>query len=269
MLETLAEARGGGQISIVMPVLNGMPWIPEAVASVMAQMVPVELIILDGGSTDGTQEWLALHAPARVRVIAGRDGGQSDAIAKGLAMASGRILGWLNADDLLEPGALAIVAAAFAAHPEAPAVSGACWTIDEEGVITGRINPPPNGSRAGLLDCPRNLAQPATFFRAEAYRQTTGVDPRLRYAMDVDLWLKLARLGPVVTLRDQILARFRTHGSAKSSVAATAMVREDLRVRWRHGMPILGRTSATLMRRAYLRPLKVWLRRRLAPPVRY
>jgi glycosyltransferase involved in cell wall biosynthesis len=261
MSETLTRADPAGRISIVVPVLNGMPWIADAVASVTSQTVAAELIILDGGSTDGTVAWLAAHAPASARVVTGRDRGQADAIAKGLAMASGRILGWLNADDLLEPGALATVLAAFANHPEAPAVSGACVTIDEGGTITGRIDPPPDGSLEGLLGHPRNLAQPATFFTAEAYRQTIGLDLRLEYAMDVDLWLKLARLGSVVLLRDQVLARFRTHGSAKSSRAATAMVREDLRVRWRHGMPILGRASRTLMRRAYLRPLKLRLGR--------
>lgn len=261
MSETLTRTDRAERISIVVPVLNGMPWIADAVASVTSQAVAMELIILDGGSTDGTVAWLATHAPSAARVVTGRDRGQADAIAKGLAMASGRILGWLNADDLLEPGALTSVLAAFAKHPEAAAVSGACLTIDEGGTITGRIDPPPDGSLAGLLGYPQNLAQPATFFTTEAYRRTIGLDIGLEYAMDVDLWLKLARVGPIVLLRDQVLARFRTHASAKSSRAATAMVREDLRVRWRHGMPVFGRASLTLMRRAYLRPLKVRLRR--------
>lgn len=269
MSQTLAQRDPSGEISIVMPVLNGMPWIIDAIASVISQTVAAELIIIDGGSTDGTREWLTHHAPAATRVVAGRDSGQSEAIAKGLAMASGRILGWLNADDLMEPGAFEAVLAAFHEHPEAPAVSGACWTIDEDGAITGRIDPPPDGSLVGLLGHPRNLAQPATFFAAEAYRRTTGLDLGLHYAMDVDLWLKLARNGPVILLRDQVLARFRIHASAKSSRAATAMVREDLRVRWRHGMPVLGRSSLTLMRWVYLRPLKERLGRLLAHRVRH
>jgi glycosyltransferase involved in cell wall biosynthesis len=262
MQPSLTEQDQPRSVSIVMPVLNGMPWIADAVASVMGQEgVEVELIVLDGGSTDGTREWLADAALREARVILAPDLGQSDAISKGLAVAGGAVLGWLNADDLLEPGALATVLAAFASHPGAPAVSGACSTIDEDGMVTGRIDPPPDGSLVGLLGYPRNLAQPATFFTADAYRRTTGLDPRLHYAMDVDLWLKLARLGPFVLLPDRVLARFRIHGSAKSSRAATAMIREDLRVRRRHGMPVLGRASLTLMRWAYLRPLKLRLGR--------
>ena len=206
-----------------MPVLNGMPWIPGAVASVVSQTgVEVELIILDGGSTDGTRAWLTGSAPEGVRVVLAPDHGQTDAIAKGLAMANGSILGWLNADDMLEPGALATACDAFATHPGASMVSGACLIIDEVGEVTGRIDTPPNGSLDGLLRFPRNLAQPATFFSAAAYRQTQGLDLRLQYAMDVDLWLKLARIGPAALLADRVLARFRVHGGAKSSIAATS-----------------------------------------------
>lgn len=261
MTETLVEADRNRSITIVMPVFNGMPWIPEAVASVSSQRdVDVELIVLDAGSNDGTREWLTAFAPDGTRLVFEPDRGQSDAIAKGLAMASGRVLGWLNADDVLEPEALATACDTFERNPEASMVSGACLIIDERGTVTGRIDTPPDGSLHGLLRHPFNLAQPATLFSAEAYRQTPGIDLALHYAMDVDLWLKLARIGPAVLLPDQVLARFRVHQEAKSSRAATAMVREDLRVRLRHGMPILSRAFLSLVRWSYLRPIKRPLR---------
>lgn len=256
MPRTLDEAHSSCSVSIVMPVLNGMRWIPEAIASVVGQKdVDIELIILDGGSTDGTREWLAVSAPTGVRVVLDPDRGQSDAIAKGLAAAKGSLLGWLNADDLLEPGALAAAYETIASHPESSMVSGACLVIDEHGRVTGRIETPPDGSLSGLLRHPRNLAQPATFFSAEAFRKTSGLDLGLRYAMDVDLWLKLARIGPAVLLPNRALARFRVHGAAKSTLAATAMVREDLRVRLRHGMPFFSRAFLTLICWSYLRPV--------------
>lgn len=243
--------------SIVMPVFNGMPWIPEAVASVLAQEgVDVELIVLDAGSTDGTRAWLAANPHPSMQVVLEPDRGQSDAIRKGLERARGEILGWLNADDILEPGALSTAAAVLATHPEASMVSGSCRIIDTAGRVIGHIDPPPAGTLAGLLHWPRNLAQPATLFRAEAFRRTAGLDLRLHYAMDVDLWLKLARVGPAILLPGEVLARFREHPAAKSSRAATAMVREELRVRLRHGLEPWSRAALTLARWGYLRPAK-------------
>ena len=262
MRSTLAQPEGTRAVSVVMPVLNGLTWIADAIASVMDQEgVDGELIVLDGGSTDGTREWLETHAPAPIQVVLGRDRGQADAIAKGLDMAHGSILGWLNADDLLQPGALKTVLAAFSEHPDAALVSGACWVIDGRGDVSGRIDPPPEGTLHGLLRYPRNLAQPATFFSAAAYRRTAGIDTRLRYAMDVDLWLKLAHVGEVVLLRDQVLASFRIHEASKSAQEDPAQVREDLKVRLRQGMPILSEASVTLMRWSYLRPIGRSLRR--------
>ncbi len=264
---TLAQPQGGHTVSIVMPVLNGLTWIPAAIASVLDQEVAdVELIVLDGGSTDGTREWLERQAPGKVRVVLGRDRGQGDAIAKGLEMAQGPILGWLNADDMLQPGALGTVVAAFAEHPDAALVSGACWVIDGQDRVMGRIDPPPDGSLRGLLSHARNLAQPATFFSAAAYRRTAGIDTRLRYAMDVDLWLKLSRVGEVVLLPDQVLASFRIHAASKSAQEDPTQVREDLKVRLRQGMPLLSSASLTLMRWAYLRPIARSLRRLLRRP---
>jgi glycosyltransferase involved in cell wall biosynthesis len=250
--------------TIVMPVRNGQPWIAAAVESVLAQDgIAVDLIVLDGGSTDGTREWLQTQTDSRIRIVLEPDRGQSDAIARGLDSAAGAVLGWLNADDLLEPGALAAVVEAFDGRPGAALVSGVCRTIDPGGNATGRIDLPPDASLQGLLHSLANLPQPATFFRASAYRQTAGIDIELEYAMDVDLWLKLARVGEIVFLRDRVLASFRMHGASKSARGATDQVREDLKVRLRQGLPIWSRTAITLLRWSYLRPIARAARRYL------
>lgn len=248
-------------VTIAMPVLNGMPWLPEAVASVQRQAGPVELIVCDGGSTDGSREWLREHAGKETQLVFEPDGGQSEAIARGLERARGEILGWLNADDLLCAGALQTVRSAFEAHPGAAIVSGGCELIDERGAVIGRIPLPPDGTRRGLLSHPTNLPQPATLFRASAYRVSGGLDLGLHYAMDVDLWLKLTRHGDAVLLPDEVLARFRIHAAAKTSRAAVAMLREDLRVRLLHGLPPGSRTAWSLGHAAYVGPLKGWGKR--------
>lgn len=251
------------RFSIVTPVRNGMPWLPECVASVQAQRATVDVqhLILDGGSTDGSRAWLREHAGGGVEVFEEPDDGQTDALIRGFSRASGEIFGWLNADDLLEPDALARVDRAFLDNPDAVAVSGTCLVIDPLGSVIDTIPVPPDLSVDGLLNSPWNPPQPATFFRADAYRLVSGLDRRLDYAMDVDLWLRLAAAGRIVALPDQVLARFRRHPAAKTMARASATVREDLRVRRRHGLPLGSPVSRMLIRIGYVRPAKRRLRR--------
>ena len=237
------------RISIVTPVLNGMPWLPEAAGSVARQGpdVAVQHLVRDGGSTDGSREWLTAHEALGFRATFERDGGQTDALIAGFADATGDVFGWLNADDLLEPGALSLVAEAFEANPDAVIVSGGCLHIDPNGAVIGAIPVPPHPEFDRLLRYPTNLAQPATFFRAQAYRQVGGLDRRFDMAMDVDLWFRLMNTGRVVLLEDTVLARFRLHPGAKTVRAAAAASREDFGIRRRHGMPLLSPAGRALL----------------------
>lgn len=239
------------RISIVTPVLNGMPWLPEMAESVARQRddVDVEHLVRDGGSTDGSREWLATHADLGYQVALEKDSGQTDALACGFAAATGDVFGWLNADDTLEPGALKQVAETFGANRDAVIVSGRCLQIGPDGTIVGVIPAPPGPEFDQLLRSTTNLAQPATFFRAEAYRQVGGVDRRYNLAMDVDLWFRLASIGRVTLLRDVVLARFRVHPRAKSSLYATAASREDFSIRRKHGMPLASPAGRALVGR--------------------
>lgn len=241
--------------TLVTPVLNGMPWLPEAIASIDRQRsdVDVEHIVFDAGSTDGSREWLERNA-RRATLVFEPDRGQTDALSKGFARAEGDLLGWLNADDLLEPAALQRVARAFTEAPDAVAVSGGCLLIDGEGALQGAI-PMPSTDRRGLSELLAevvNLPQPATFFRRSAYVASGGLDMGLDLAMDVDLWLKLARVGEIRVLPSDVLARFRVHGGAKTSKLARQMAREDLQVRLRHGLSPSSDVALYLARRAYM-----------------
>jgi glycosyltransferase involved in cell wall biosynthesis len=251
------------RISIVTPVLNGMPWLPEAVESVARQKgnVDVEHLIRDGGSTDGSREWLVAHTELGYKLAMEKDGGQTDALAIGFDQATGDVFGWLGADDVFEAGALERFAEAFDANPDAVLVSGACLQIGPDGAILGVIPTPPRPEFEQLLRHPTNLAQPATLFRADAYRQVGGVNRHYNLAMDVDLWFRLASVGRVVLLRDELLARFRLHPSAKSVVAAYAASREDLSIRRRHGMPLRSPAGKALVRHGVFGPALGWPRR--------
>ena len=116
------------RIRLVTPCLNPGRWLEETILSVAAQAYPaVEHVIVDGGSTDGTAAVLARHRDRLHAVIVGPDGGPAEAIGKGLAGTDADLIGWINADDLLAPGALHALAAAWAADPTADLVHG--WSV--------------------------------------------------------------------------------------------------------------------------------------------
>ena len=245
------------KVTVVTPVYNGMPWLPESIRSVADQRgdVEVEHFVYDGGSTDGSVEWLRENESLGYEAIIGPDAGQTDALAKGFGRATGQIFAWLNADDTLEPGALRRVVEVFTANSQLVMVTAASLIIDGKGAITGAIPVPPSTTFAGLLSLPAVPSQPATFFSAEAYRRAGGLDRRYDYAMDLDLWLRLARLGPIQALPTEVLARFRVHPLAKSTARAAATAREDLRIRRHYGASIRSRAAVVMIRIGYVRPI--------------
>lgn len=242
------------RFSIVTPVFNGMPWLPECVASVAAQRseVNVEHLVLDGGSTDGSREWLRDHAELGYAAVFEPDEGQTDALIKGLDQATGDVFGWLNADDALESGALARVAAEFERAPELVLVGGCCVVVDEQGDYRELIGTPRSSNFRGLVSHIDNPPQPATFFRADAYRRAGGLDRQYDLAMDVDLWLRLAQQGPIAFLPRTILARYRIHDDAKSVKAQGRAIRQDLSIRRRHGLPLRSEAAAQELYRIYV-----------------
>ncbi|HEX9045375.1 MAG TPA: glycosyltransferase family 2 protein [Candidatus Limnocylindrales bacterium] len=242
------------KFSIVTPVFNGMPWLPECIESVAAQRgeVDVEHLVLDGGSTDGSREWLEVHRELGYTTVFEPDAGQTDALVKGFARATGDVFGWLNADDVLEPGALREVAAVFEADPELALVGGCCVLVDEAGDFRGLIGTPRSEDHRGLVTHIDNPPQPATFVRAAAYRAVGGLDRRYDLAMDVDLWLRIARRGRVRFLPRTILARFRIHEAAKSVKAQRQAIRQDLSIRRRHGLSLRSQAGVQELYRVYV-----------------
>lgn len=199
-------------ITVVTPCLNAAATIGQTLASVRSQGYPeVEHVVVDGGSTDATVE--ILERAEGVRFVSEPDRGLSDAMNKGIAMARGEVVGWLNADDTYEPGALLAAGSAFAEHPEAPWVTGRCRIIDGEGnEIRGFVSAYKRFflRRYSLpLFLTHNFVQsPSTFVRAGALLSVGPLSERYRYSMDYDLWLRVAKLGDPVVL-DRDLACFR------------------------------------------------------------
>lgn len=223
-----ARAGGGPSFSIVTPCLNAVKTLEATLESVGAQDYPlVEHIVVDGGSTDGTLEILRRHPD--VRWVSEPDEGLSDAVNKGIAMATGDVIGWLNADDVYRPGALAAVAKAFEDQPSAEWAFGRCGIIDAGGDeirsgVTAYKNFFLKRYSFGLHLTHNFVSAPATFVKRSAFDQVGLFDKRFKYSMDYDVWLRLGRRGRPVFI-DAELASFRmAEGSLSMSGFETQFV---------------------------------------------
>jgi glycosyltransferase involved in cell wall biosynthesis len=204
-------------ISIVTPSYNQAAFAEATLRSVLLQGYPrVELVVMDGGSTDGAVDVVKRYERWLARWVSEKDRGQSDAINKGLESCTGQVLGWLNTDDRLRPGALQGVARAFVARPDAAAWAGRGWTVTAEGrPVYPQI---PRGlTREGLADWGHEgqLLQPACFFSRAAVEKVGAIDERYHYAMDVEFWIRLAGAGPFVGV-DEEWAEETQHPEAKT-----------------------------------------------------
>ncbi|HET7056698.1 MAG TPA: glycosyltransferase family 2 protein [Thermomicrobiales bacterium] len=220
-------------VSIITPSLNQGRFIEQALASMRAQTCGcVEHIVVDGGSTDETLEILGRAQTAGdLRFISEADGGMYDALNKGLRMANGEILGYLNCDDAYTPWAIETAVRVLEANPDADAVFGDGLTIDES---TGRqrlsLLPPFDRDALALSG---SLVQPAVFWRRSAYERIGGFDAGLRYVGDLDYWLRLGATARFVRV-DEVLAIERHHDAALSRAASNQMTIEEAEMRARH-----------------------------------
>jgi glycosyltransferase involved in cell wall biosynthesis len=227
------------RISIVTPSLNQGPFIERTLRSVLDQRGDFELeyLVYDGGSADGTREILARHAD-RVRTVIEPDTGQANAVNKGLRAATGDVVGWVNSDDLLLPGALARVADAFRARPELQWLHGRCEIVDEDDRPIRRWLAAYKDfrcrryTREALL-VENFVSQMTVFWRRPLQDRVGLLDEALRYTFDYDLWLRFSGVAPPLFL-DQKLAAFRWYARSKSGADFERQFAEDAEVFRRH-----------------------------------
>lgn len=226
-------------LSIVSPVLNAAAFLPGMLASVRAASrlgVRLEHMIVDGGSSDGSLEIARDHMAEPgspiVRVLEGPDRGQSHAINKGIALAQGKYVGWLNADDVCVPEGLARLASVMA-ESEAEVVLGRCRFVDPGGRTVFAPTPPDPVTPDTLLCllsnwfAGRSIVQPEAFIRRDTLESQGGIDESLHYTMDHHLWVRLASAGAVFHSEPIEVARQLVHPGQKTA-DNIAVVREML-----------------------------------------
>ncbi len=202
--------------------------------SVLEQNYPkIEYIVVDGDSTDGSQEIIKQYANRLAWWVSEPDSGQTDAINKGFSRATGDIFAWLNSDDTYEPGALAGASDFLQKNPEVGLVYGDTNFIDAEDRVIGKFNAQQTSlgrlQRGGVY-----IPQQSAFWRADLWQQVGPLDPSFYFAMDYDLWVRLARVTEI-HYTPQLWANFRLHGDAKTIAADERCWPEMLRVHRRDG----------------------------------
>jgi glycosyltransferase involved in cell wall biosynthesis len=199
------------KFSIVTISFDQARFLEQAICSVLEQDHPsVEYILVDPGSTDGSREIIERYRGRIDKIIFEPDRGPADGLNKGFAQASGDVFGFLNSDDILEPGALSGVARYFETHPEVDVVSGHSWIIDAEGRIKRRLYSDRFSLRmAAYRAC--NLAQQSTFFRSEIFRRVNGFNINNRTYWDFELFVDMALAGARFALGPEFWSRFRIH----------------------------------------------------------
>jgi glycosyltransferase involved in cell wall biosynthesis len=227
------EARALPLVSIVTPCLNSAPFLEQTILSVLGQDYPrIEYLVMDGGSRDGTLDILRKYeAEARLRWHSEPDHGQADAVNRGFLRSSGEIFAFLNADDLLLPGAVREAVRALAEHPEVACVYGEARYVDASGATLGRYEIEDFDAARLATRC--YICQPAAFLRREAFAGAGMLDSGLDFALDYDLWIRLARAGKLLRI-GEFLAAARMHPGAKTLRARRDVYREAALVVGRH-----------------------------------
>ena len=222
-------------ISVVTPSLNQGSTIEETIVSIRDQGYPhFNHFVMDGGSEDSTVSVLERHA--HLLWVSEPDEGQTDAINKGLASAGGDVVAYLNADDCYRPGAFEAVAEAFA-DPDCQVLVGDCDIIDsggnQQGVYRAQLDTRPDLLRWWLWNQGVCIPQPAVFVRRIALDSVGPFDASFDMAMDIEMWMRLAKAFPF-TMAGRTLAAYRDTPDTKTSRRRADMVLDCDRAARKH-----------------------------------
>ena len=220
------------RITIVTPSLNQGAFLEQTIISVLSQNYPnLEYIIVDGGSNDNSVEIIKKYQDYLAYWVSEKDAGQTDAIAKGFARATGDILAWLNSDDQYLPGTLVRIGSYFSNNPQSEFVYGDCFLLFSDG--SRKLKKKIDFNYSIALYAYGMIPQPSAFWRRKIYDASGGLDISLHYAMDYDLFLRMAKVGVITHLRKP-LSLFRLHLNSKSVANADRFSDDYFKSRVKH-----------------------------------
>ncbi len=226
------------KISVVIPSYNKVKFIGDTLKSIVTQNYDnFEVIIQDGGSTDGTlkviQE-LAKKYPKKIKYVSKKDEGQLDAINSGLKKATGDIVTFINADDIYVTGAFEAVAGHYTENPDALWFAGKGIVIDEKGLeiaklVTSYKNYLLVRSTYNMLLTTNYLMQPSVFLAKKSLQKYDLFTGTKDFVTEYDMWLKIGKVQMPVVI-DKVLTKFRIEKNTKTSLNSDILLEEDERI---------------------------------------
>jgi glycosyltransferase involved in cell wall biosynthesis len=254
-------------VSIVTPSFNQAIFLEDTLQSVLNQDYPnIEYFVIDGGSTDGSQEIIEQYADRLAYWTSEPDRGQADAINKGLRRATGEIVAWLNSDDMYMSGAIREAVQVLNADPRAGMVYADGLMVDSE----GRLLDPHRYRSYSVLDllCFEVLLQPTVFMRRKVLEEVGYLGEEYHLVLDHELWIRIASRHPIVHV-PSFWAVERTHIEAKTVAKAAGWVEEaEQFLAWAETSEDLG-PIITKHRRQVMASLDAFAARRLIDAGRY
>lgn len=249
-------------VSIVTPSRNQAAFLEATMKSVLNQDYPeIEYLVIDGASTDGSLEIIHKYQKRLAYWVSEPDHGQTEAINKGFSRARGEILAWLNSDDIYLPGTITRAVAYLASHPEVGMAYGGADFINEKDQVIGHF-PARQTDYRRLRQGYVHIPQQSAFFRASIWKQVGPLDPSFFFAMDYDLWVRIARIARIEYI-PEIWSHFRLHQDAKTISADDRCWPEMMRVHRRDGGSWLSPIGFKYLARRIVAPLINFRRKRM------
>jgi glycosyltransferase involved in cell wall biosynthesis len=231
-------------LSVVTPIYNAAAYLEACLDSVAALAVDHEHVVVDGGSTDGSVEVLRAREDPRLRWVSEPDRGQTNAVNKGLAMASGELLMWVNGDDEVVPRAVDAAVEHLARTPDCQVVYGGLDFVAADGELK-RPYRPAGWSWLRYLLLGDYVPTPTFVFRTARQRDVGPLDERWVDAADYDFYLRLTH-GVRVDRMPDAHVRFRWHEASKSATDIWKQQDEAMAIRllwsrsWRDRAVMVG-----------------------------
>jgi glycosyltransferase involved in cell wall biosynthesis len=234
------------KITIITPSYQQASFLERTIRSVLDQNYPfLEYMVIDGASTDGSVGVIKRFEDRIAWWVSEKDNGQSDAINKGLARATGDIVGWINSDDTMAPGSLHAIGSYYAAHPDCEFLYGHTNLIDADDRVIRRLIAVPANAH-DLITYNRNLfSQPGTTWKRSLMEKTGPLDQSLHYTMDCDFYIRAAKVARLHMI-PRHLANLRIHGQTKSNTMRDKMDAEQHLLDSRYGTEIRSGPKAKL-----------------------